>query len=359
MRITFLSPSAPHPVGGVTALYGFANALARRGHHVNLLHCPFFGNRIESLDDLSWYRFEPGVEHRMVEPGEPDLPEADVFFGTTPRDDVGLPVLLLQGFEMLHTFYERQGFGTPCLKICVASWLVDVGRALGVPDDQLCVVPMGLDHDQFRVTTSPADRPPRVAILHSSHKAKGWAIGRRALELVREEVPELTATSFGTAAPPGPLPPWMEFTLDPSQDALVRDIYNGSQVFVQASDHEGFGFTAIEAMASGCALVTTDNGGSRDYADHGRTALVVPPRDPEALAEAMLRILRDDRLRLDLAEAGRRHVLRFDWDRGAELMEGHLERYVAEPARYRAPYELIEPPGDWTVESVLRSSAPG
>ncbi len=78
----------------------------------------------------------------------------------------------------------------------------------------------------------------------------------------------------------------MTFTLDPDPERLVSDIYDRSRVFVQASHYEGFGFTAVEGMACGAALVTTDNGGSRDYAFHGETALVVPPGDVDGLAEA-------------------------------------------------------------------------
>ena len=91
-------------------------------------------------------------------------------------------------------------------------------------------------------------------------------------------------------------------------------------------------------MACGCALVTTDNGGSRDYAVDGETALVVPPGDAAGLAAAAERLLRDDAARARLAGAGAELVRRrFDWDNTAALLEPHLEAYVADPGRYQQP----------------------
>ena len=107
-------------------------------------------------------------------------------------------------------------------------------------------------------------------------------------------------------------------------------------MFVQASHHEGFGFTPIEAMGCGCALVTTDNGGSRDYASPGETALVFPAGDAMGLAHGTETLLRDDARRQELARNGERYVRRFDWDVGAELLEANLRRYLAAPAVFQA-----------------------
>jgi glycosyltransferase involved in cell wall biosynthesis len=109
-------------------------------------------------------------------------------------------------------------------------------------------------------------------------------------------------------------------------------VYGRAQVFLQPARREGFGLTPVEAMASGCALVTTDHGGSRDYAFEGRTARLVPFDDPVATADAIEALLDDAGQRDALAAAGRTVTEQFDWDRAAEILEGHLERYLADPA---------------------------
>lgn len=337
MIVSFVCPSAPTPLGGVTVLYEFANGLSRRGHEVHIAHGAFWGRPgISSIDELPWFRFEPGIVHHFGE-GVIPLPDADILFGTTAPANLGLPVLVVQGFEMFPTEMEREVFRTPCLKVCVASWLVGVGARYGVPAAQLAQVSCGLDHDTFRITTAIQDRPQQVGMLYNPHPAKGWAPGLAALEQVHAGWPEVQVLIFGTQAPHEALPPWITFVTDPAPEVLVKEIYNQCSVFVQPSLYEGFGLTAIEAMACGCALVSTDNGGSRDYALHDETALVATPGDADELACHIDALFRDDATRTRLAVAGRAHVQRFHWDRSSELLEGHLQRYLADPAAFLAP----------------------
>jgi glycosyltransferase involved in cell wall biosynthesis len=114
-------------------------------------------------------------------------------------------------------------------------------------------------------------------------------------------------------------------------------VYNATRVLAQTSYHEGFGLTAVEAMACGAALVTTNGGGSRDYAFDGETARVVPPGDASAIAERVEELLADESRRCALAEAGTRLVRQFTWDRSGEQLEEFLERYIADPTSFQGP----------------------
>ena len=339
--VSFVCPSVRTPVGGVTALYEFANGLSRRGHEVHIAHgspqSDVWGEgRITGLDDIPWFSFEPEVRHHFGSEEVIPLPRADFIFGTGAAREFGLPVLIVQGFEMFPQEFEREVFRTPCLKVCIAGWLIRAGVSYGAAEDQFVHVPMGIDHDTFTVVAPIDARPLQVGMLYNSHPQKGWPVGLRALELVHERVPEMRAVVFGNRRPQEPLPEWVTFVFDPPPEALVSEVYNRCSVFLQSSFQEGFGFTAIEAMACGCALVTTDNGGSDDYALPGQTALVAPPGDSERLATQVESLLRDDELRIALGEAGREYVRRFNWDRAAELLERHLEHYLADPERFLA-----------------------
>ncbi len=85
---------------------------------------------------------------------------------------------------------------------------------------------------------------------------------------------------------------------------------------------------SMEAMACGAALVTFDNGGSRDYAKDGVTALVAPHRDVPALARCLERIVSDDDLRAHIAARGREFVTQtFAWDRATAQLETILAGY--------------------------------
>ena len=108
------------------------------------------------------------------------------------------------------------------------------------------------------------------------------------------------------------------------QSKLARE-YSKAEVFVVGSRVEGFGFPGLEALACGVPLVTTDNGGSREYAENEVTALVVPPGDPHALARAIQRIRSEPSLRAELVRNGlERARTRFSWDRAALGLEEAL-----------------------------------
>ncbi len=192
MRITFVCPSGEQPIGGVTALYDFAGALHRRGHDVQILHLPMWGRAAADPAILDRYGIDPGI--RQYFDGRDfaaDVPDSDLVFGTDAPERLGEPVLLVQGFEMLHPSIERTGYRTPSLKICIASWLVDSGLRYGVSPDEFHVVPMGIDHDAYRIRVPLDERPPQVAMLHSDHPAKGWDVGYAALLEAQRRVPEL------------------------------------------------------------------------------------------------------------------------------------------------------------------------
>ena len=74
-------------------------------------------------------------------------------------------------------------------------------------------------------------------------------------------------------------------------------------------------------MMSGAALVATDIGGHREYACHEKTALLSPPKEPEILAENILRLIRDRNLRILLAKQGNDYIQQFTWKRAVDQFE--------------------------------------
>lgn len=111
------------------------------------------------------------------------------------------------------------------------------------------------------------------------------------------------------------------------------------KIFLQAAGVGGLGLPVFEAMTCGAALVTTDNGGSRDYALQGRTALVAgqgtrssrPPdwskESSAEIARAMAALIDDETTRIRLAVAGAEHLRSiFDWGRCTRLTEELLMR---------------------------------
>ena len=88
----------------------------------------------------------------------------------------------------------------------------------------------------------------------------------------------------------------------------VRIVYGAADLVVLPSDEEGFSNVILEAMEAGKAIVATKVGGVPEAISDGVEGLLVTPKDSGALAEAMLKLLRDDDLRKRLGEAARRRA---------------------------------------------------
>jgi L-malate glycosyltransferase len=114
----------------------------------------------------------------------------------------------------------------------------------------------------------------------------------------------------------------------------------GFDLFAMSSVTEGLGTSLLDAMACARPIVATRAGGIPEIVEDGVTGLLVPPRDDEALAAAIVRLLRDEPLRRRLAEAGFRRVHeRFTVDRMVERTADVYERvagrrHAADTARH-------------------------
>jgi glycosyltransferase involved in cell wall biosynthesis len=337
MIVSVLCPSSPFPNGGVAGIIGFANALAARGHEVHLVHAELLGTRIAGLDELGWIRLDERLVHHLeCEPHEVDIPGSEVVLGFEDRlpDHLGEPALFIQAYRILPEAIERELYGRAVPKLCTSSWLRAVAIHLGNPPAQTHLVPYGIDHDKYRVSTPPADRPRRICMLVNRHPLKRHALGLDALDRVRRADPSVEVVTFGTGPRPRRLDDRVTYVENPSQAVLVDEIYDRSSIFLQTPQLEGFGLAPVEAMACGCALVTTDNGGSWDYAIEGRTAAVVAP-DAGAIAATIGALLDDDERRIGLATGGLEHVRRFTWAESGRILEDVLRRYLADPGAGR------------------------
>jgi glycosyltransferase involved in cell wall biosynthesis len=262
------------------------------------------------------------------------LPEADTLIATAwqsapivaaapPR--CGAKFYLIQHYESLyhgHAATVDATYRLPLRQIVISSWLRDVMRERFARDAEVLVTPV--DRALFhRVAAAAATPRPRVLMLHHDYAWKGVEDGFTAAARVRTSVPSLWLVGFGVTAPRARLP-YDEFHANPPQDRLAS-LYSSCDIYLCPSWDEGLGMPSMEAMACGVALVTYDNGGCRDYAIDGETALVARRRDVADLAGKLTRLATDDVLRGRIAAAGHGFVMsQFDWDAAVFRMEALL-----------------------------------
>ncbi len=120
----------------------------------------------------------------------------------------------------------------------------------------------------------------------------------------------------------------VDFTGRRQPDEL-RLYYSAADVAVTTPWYEPFGLTPLEAMACGVPVIGSAVGGIPHTVEHGVTGLLVPPRDPESLADALRELISRPRLRLRMGRAARARVEQeFTWSTVARRMED-LYRSVA------------------------------
>ena len=192
---------------------------------------------------------------------------------------------------------------------------------IGVPAAKIRVIPNGLDFQRLDASaTDPALRsrlglPPRGALVATvanfvAVKGHRWLVA--AIPAVRAAVPDATFVLYGSGPGEDAVRHLVaragvgaSVVYADARTASALDVIALSDVVVVPSVSEGFGLVVLEALAAGKPVVATAVGGITEIVDDGRTGILVAPRDPVALAKAIVAVIRDPVLARTLGDAGR------------------------------------------------------
>ena len=193
------------------------------------------------------------------------------------------------------------------------------------------IIPNGIDLMLFNQDVQPLDRyaagPPTVLFVGRLEYRKGFKYLLRAWPWVREAIPNarlLVVGAFNKRRKRGYVlyaRRWgiggVRFIGQATESDLPR-YYRTTDVFVAPSaGFESFGIVLLEAMATGVPVVASDIPGYRTVLEHGKQGLLVQPRHPQALAKAIIDLLRDPDLRAQMGSEGRIKAANYDWPRVA------------------------------------------
>lgn len=375
------------PRGGVVHALEVAQALACRGHEVELMSLGRPGER--------FFR-EPGVTARIVpyEPVEGPFDERIKAMIASYRD--GLAEWLRDGrFDLIHcqdclsanaalelrklgtvshvirTVHHVDAFHSPSLiecqdrsivapdaVLCVsAPWVERMAREFGV---RARLVRNGVDRLRYRPPRDPAERARDrasagfngnlvVLSVGGIEPRKGSLTLLDAFARMRALVPQLDpllviaggATLFDyrdeidrfheRVAKLG-LEQRVR-TLGSLPDGELERLYRAADLFAFPSTSEGFGLAALEALACELPVAASDLDSLRTFLVHGRSALLAPVGDSQALARALARLARDRGEREKLRAGGREVAAAHTWDRAAvEHERAYVELLGSLPA---------------------------
>jgi glycosyltransferase involved in cell wall biosynthesis len=338
--------------GGTKVMLEYANRLQARGHKVVLIY-PWYHTpphnlrtrikgpikgalnalcRVISQKEIRWHPLQvplkavPRLNNRY-------LPDADILITTENQtidplesvsDAKGRKLYLIQHYEtwtrdpkLVDATWRSQKWH----KVAIASWLKRLAEEQfhSTADLVLNGVDLEVFHDRGRTWQNP----PRILALYHHLDWKGVGDLLQAYHIVRAKGYAFTPIFFGHLPAGDDLKALnleMEYHRFPTGEAL-RQLYAGADIFVSPSWHEGCQLPPMEAMACGAAVIATNVGGVPDYTVPNQTAVVVEPRQPQALAEAIIDLIsHPDKMRT-LAKAGHTHIQNFSWTKATDQFE--------------------------------------
>ncbi len=204
----------------------------------------------------------------------------------------------------------------------------DVRAAFRLPPEKVRTVYNGIDTEAFRPLPGVERRPNKLLYVgNSEDRNKGALYLLEALNILKDEL-DFRVTFVDNERWRLKLAPALvnkyglnsrvEFTGRIPTDELVRH-YNEATLLVTSSLHEGFGLPLAEAMSCGTTTVATEIGAYREIVEHGKSGWLVPPADPQALAEAIRMMWNNASLRRRIGDGGRQRIMeKFNWRKAAE-----------------------------------------
>jgi glycosyltransferase involved in cell wall biosynthesis len=223
----------------------------------------------------------------------------------------------------------------------------DISHALRIPAERIAVIPNVIDLTRFRAELSQ-DHVAELRIRYSLNRPYFLSVGRlehpnknlltlmRAFRSLRHEVPQFELVLAGPQSLRSDVilrdleaddcQGHIRY-LGPVSEADLPALYRGARATVVPSLYEGFGLTALEAMACGTPVVASTGGALPEVV--GDAGLLFDPQDAEALQATLKDVATDDVLAADLADRGRRRTSYYDPVRAGKILDSFYRRVAA------------------------------
>ncbi len=357
-------PAHPRAGGAEIHVAAIFSRLAKRGHTIHQFSSGFEGGAPrETLDGVHIERTGPLLRYYASVPSRllraRRLREFDLVIECLNKVPFYAP--LFSGRPVLvvcHHLFGEVAFAQVAKPIAAAVWLSErfISRAYqesrfiaisessrddlvarGIPGHRIVVSHPGIERPQVEADLD-ANRPPRIAYFGRLEPYKRVDLLLHAASRLIDRFRDLEILVIGRGPERAPLERLAErlglasrtrftgFVSDAERDALLAT----TRACAFPSEKEGWGLTVIEANALGTPVVASDTPGLRDSVRNGETGFLVRPGDPEAMAEALARLLEESAFSAQMQRAAHAWSQRFDWDRAADDMESAIEQTIDE-----------------------------
>ncbi len=357
--------------GGQNQVLLTVNGLRARGDRAALVAHPDGELRRRAQEGLELYPLAPRNEvdltagwrlARLIRRLQPDIVHAhdphgvamaglalSLGAGARHHDGRRAPALIASrrvDFHLKSNSFSRWKYRQVDLFISASNAIRDMLIGDGIDADRVVTVHEGIDVD--RIDAVPAvnvheaywlpHHAPLVGNVAALVPHKGQRYLIEAAHLVVQRVPDARFVILGEGELEEHLKHLVhehglgKHVLLPGFRTDIIGCIKGFDLFVMSSITEGLGTSILDAMACRKAVIGTRAGGIPEVVDDRRTGLLVDPRAPAQLADAIVRLLQDPSARSRMADAGYERVrTRFTVDRMVAATAGHYRRIARAP----------------------------
>lgn len=192
---------------------------------------------------------------------------------------------------------------------------------------EACKMVAAVDPEKLKRGDASLKVQNSVLIPLRSFPAKGARVAMKAIELVLNAQKGITVYTFGDYI--GQFNRGNHISFGRVDDKTLLGLYEQSEVFVSPSLEDGIPGPVVEAMAHGCAVITTDVSGAREVVTNEYNGIIIPVNDPEAMASSILSLVSNKELIQMFVKNSAEVVKKFSIENMAESLlraVGHYEQ---------------------------------
>ncbi|MGD6806059.1 MAG: glycosyltransferase family 4 protein [Candidatus Bathyarchaeia archaeon] len=369
MKINFTMTEVER-TGGVRVLFEIANRLSERGHDVTIVtlgksgshswfplkskiifaenerslvkgksNSSLLKNVLSVMPNNIASKLKSGAPYNTLRahaikvltehiPQDIDINIATFCFSAFSVNDsgAGIPFYYMQHYEPI--FFDDnytkklidKTYLLPLNRIANSTWLRVLLRERLCVDSYGPVIP-GVEHEVFYPRAVRKNGSEKLILaLGKSQQWKGLWDLFEALKVSKKDIPNIKLILYGSEPNMKELSPVPCDYLTRINDTRLAELYSMADVVVTPSWYESSPLPPLEAMACGAPVVTTRYG-TEDYCFNDINCLVVPPKNPKMLSDAILRLLRDSALSEQFRKEGQRTAKQFTWENATNKVE--------------------------------------
>jgi glycosyltransferase involved in cell wall biosynthesis len=344
-RVTFVLPQGSGFSGGVRVTVEMANKLLIQGykvriafHRISILSFDYYKKMIKTIlvaikliinrQKNNWlHEFKGKIVH-FTDLNNLQFTDGEVVIAVGLMTVKFVANLKMNVYKIryCHGLQEQnnelmlQAWEPDMATITVTEKLVSKIKEL-TKNENIKVIPNGIDLQQYFVEDYERNG---IGTIYNNYYIKNPEFVINLMNVLKKEFSQVPQYLFGINKKPKELAHCNYYRYPLIKKA--REFYNRSKIWLIASRNEGFSLPILEAMACGCAVISTEHAGALELIKHGINGYIVPVDNINEFLKYIYLLLHNETLRLSIVKNSLETVKSFNWDFSVNKMIQYLDQ---------------------------------